>query len=173
MAGLPPRPSGCATRTIANTWLGSRAWSAVGRRPTLIISVSPSRGRWDARSATSSPFRYYEVHHRELHRHGDEASWWQSIKLDPLPIARRLWQRERLSGLTHINGDTHPQISTAAATEPHVGNATQKTRPAKVRTIHDVVSANRGQSSKRAPQHRSDHRGGQAKIAAKCRSGMD
>ena len=62
------------------------------------------------------------VHHRELHRHGDEASWWQSIKLDPLPIARRLWQRERLSGLTHINGDTHPQISTAAATEPHVGS---------------------------------------------------
>jgi hypothetical protein len=35
------------------------------------------------------------AHHRELHRHGDEASWWQSIKLDPLPIARRLWQRDR------------------------------------------------------------------------------
>jgi hypothetical protein len=34
------------------------------------------------------------AHHRELHRHGDEASWWQSISLDPLPIARRLWQRE-------------------------------------------------------------------------------
>ena len=42
---------------------------------------------------------------------------------DPLPIARRLWQRERLSGLIHINGDTHPQISTAAvATEPNVGS---------------------------------------------------
>ena len=27
------------------------------------------------------------VHHRELHRHGDEAAWWQRIKIDPLPIA--------------------------------------------------------------------------------------
>jgi hypothetical protein len=35
------------------------------------------------------------AHHRELHRHGDEASWWQSISLDPLPIARRLWRREQ------------------------------------------------------------------------------
>jgi hypothetical protein len=33
------------------------------------------------------------VHHRELHRHGDEAGWWLNIKIDPLPIAHRLWQR--------------------------------------------------------------------------------
>jgi hypothetical protein len=32
------------------------------------------------------------VHHRELHRHGDEAAWWKSINIDPLPIALRLWQ---------------------------------------------------------------------------------
>ena len=36
------------------------------------------------------------VHHRELHRHGAEAAWWQSMKIDPLPIAHRLWQRSRL-----------------------------------------------------------------------------
>jgi hypothetical protein len=35
------------------------------------------------------------AHHRELHRHGDEASWWKAIKLDPLPIALRLWQHAR------------------------------------------------------------------------------
>ncbi len=63
------------------------------------------------------------AHHRELHRHGDEAAWWQSIKLDPLPIARRLWQRERLSGPVLIDGDTHPHFSTAAiAAAPHVGS---------------------------------------------------
>jgi len=27
------------------------------------------------------------VHHRELHRTGDEAIWWKSIDIDPLPIA--------------------------------------------------------------------------------------
>jgi hypothetical protein len=38
------------------------------------------------------------VHHRELHRHGDETAWWQTTKIDPLPIARRLWQHARPSG---------------------------------------------------------------------------
>jgi hypothetical protein len=38
------------------------------------------------------------VHHRELHRHGNEASWWQGIKIDPLPVARRLWQHARPNG---------------------------------------------------------------------------
>ena len=27
------------------------------------------------------------LHHRELHRYGDEASWWASTSIDPLPIA--------------------------------------------------------------------------------------
>ncbi|HEX3939469.1 MAG TPA: ERF family protein, partial [Xanthobacteraceae bacterium] len=30
-------------------------------------------------------------HHRELHRHGDEAAWWSRQAIDPLPDARELW----------------------------------------------------------------------------------
>ena len=37
------------------------------------------------------------VHHRELHRKGDEAAWWQAIKIDPMPLALRLWQHTQLS----------------------------------------------------------------------------
>jgi hypothetical protein len=33
------------------------------------------------------------VHHRELHRYGDEASWWAGVNLDPVPIALALWRR--------------------------------------------------------------------------------
>jgi hypothetical protein len=36
-------------------------------------------------------------HHRELHRHGDEAVWWQKLGLDPASNARALWL------------ETHPQ----------------------------------------------------------------
>ena len=36
------------------------------------------------------------LHHRELHRYGDEASWWAGISIDPLPIALELWRRSRL-----------------------------------------------------------------------------
>jgi hypothetical protein len=35
------------------------------------------------------------LHHRELHRYGDEASWWAGISIDPVPIALQLWRRSR------------------------------------------------------------------------------
>jgi hypothetical protein len=37
-------------------------------------------------------------HHRALHRHGDEMTWWDSNKVDPVEVARELWQRTRLDG---------------------------------------------------------------------------
>jgi len=30
-------------------------------------------------------------HHREVHRHGDEAGWWENLGLDPTGAARALW----------------------------------------------------------------------------------
>src|SRR5262249_37558998 len=45
------------------------------------------------------------VHHRELHRSGDEAAWWRRLNIDPLPIALRLWQQtrsdEELTSIAH------------------------------------------------------------------------
>jgi hypothetical protein len=37
------------------------------------------------------------LHHRELHRYGDEASWWAGVGIDPLPIALELWKLSRSS----------------------------------------------------------------------------
>jgi hypothetical protein len=54
------------------------------------------------------------VHHRELHRHGDEAAWWRKIKLDPLPIARRLWQHTRLNETAVALGEGAAPKSAAA-----------------------------------------------------------
>ena len=34
-------------------------------------------------------------HHRELHRRGDEAAWWEKIGIDPFPAARALWLQTR------------------------------------------------------------------------------
>jgi hypothetical protein len=33
------------------------------------------------------------LHHRELHRSGDEAAWWNKLNIDPVPVALRLWQQ--------------------------------------------------------------------------------
>ena len=38
------------------------------------------------------------LHHRELHRRGNERVWWQTRGIDPLAIAARLW------ALTHAEG---------------------------------------------------------------------
>jgi hypothetical protein len=37
------------------------------------------------------------LHHRELHRYGDEASWWAGVDVDPMPIALDLWKLSRSS----------------------------------------------------------------------------
>jgi hypothetical protein len=38
------------------------------------------------------------THHRVLHRHGDEAAWWETNRVDPVAVAGELWQRTRLDG---------------------------------------------------------------------------
>ena len=32
------------------------------------------------------------VHHQELHRHGNERTWWANMQIEPLSIARDLWE---------------------------------------------------------------------------------
>jgi hypothetical protein len=38
------------------------------------------------------------VHHRDLHRHGDEAAWWGKLPIDPVPLALKLWRHTRING---------------------------------------------------------------------------
>jgi len=35
------------------------------------------------------------LHHRELHRSRNELLWWKTARIDPLPIARELWEATR------------------------------------------------------------------------------
>jgi hypothetical protein len=37
------------------------------------------------------------VHHRDLHRYGDEASWWAGAGVDPLSVALELWKLSKSS----------------------------------------------------------------------------
>jgi Rad52/22 family double-strand break repair protein len=39
------------------------------------------------------------IHHSENHATGDERHWWQKHGLDPLSVARRLWQESHFGGL--------------------------------------------------------------------------
>ena len=65
------------------------------------------------------------VHHRDLHRSGNEAAWWRKFNIDPLPVALRLWQHTRsdreIAPMTQAvktpDASTHDQARPDAGTE--------------------------------------------------------
>ena len=60
------------------------------------------------------------VHHREIHRRGDEAAWWAEFSIDPMPIALQLWQQTRgVSGPP----DQKPQRSADETDKPTMATA--------------------------------------------------
>ena len=44
------------------------------------------------------------LHHRELHRRGNERAWWQSQGIEPLTVAATLW------GTTHAGVSAEAEI---------------------------------------------------------------
>ena len=88
-----------------------------GRRPAdaqhLRFAQHPALGRKVSDEFTVPLCR---GHHRELHRCGDEAEWWKSAGVDPLPTAEKLWAQ------------THP-LRTAA--QPPSADEATRSQPAR------------------------------------------
>jgi hypothetical protein len=67
------------------------------------------------------------LHHRELHRHGNERAWWQSQGIDPLPLRqafgagrmrlRRLQSRVIRSARRDNGWHFETRVSAAAGTQ--------------------------------------------------------
>src|SRR5664279_2646881 len=64
------------------------------------------------------------AHHRELHRHGDEAAWWQRTNIDPLPIALRLWHARPNGTAVAVTRDTERESEIATNGGGHGSIAT-------------------------------------------------
>ena len=73
-------------------YVAQQACLVCGRAPCdphhLRFTQSPALGRKVSDEFTVSLCR---GHHRELHRHGDEAAWWGERGIDPTIAARALW----------------------------------------------------------------------------------
>ena len=83
----------------------------VARQPCLICGRSPSdphhlrfaQSRALGRKASDEfTVPLCRGHHREVHRCGDESTWWKKSGIDPLPASRILWLK------------THPQRARAS-----------------------------------------------------------
>ena len=67
-----------------------------GRRPSEAHHIRFAQPRALGRKVSDEyTVPVCRLHHRELHRYGDEASWWAATDIDPLPIALDLWRRSR------------------------------------------------------------------------------
>jgi hypothetical protein len=56
------------------------------------------------------------LHHRELHRYGDEASWWAAVGIEPLPTALELWKRSQLGPTVEVFRNSQPRSVSSRAT---------------------------------------------------------
>ena len=52
------------------------------------------------------------LHHRALHDHGNEESWWKQHRIDPMSEAERLWQETR--GPQRANGPQESRVNPQA-----------------------------------------------------------
>jgi hypothetical protein len=68
------------------------------------------------------------VHHRELHRQGDERAWWNYANIDPMPIALRFWQHTRGVPLAASSNQKAQEPETKAPIEAQ-HNHSSKTHP--------------------------------------------
>ena len=66
---------------------------------------------------TQDPEKTAAHHDRELHRYGDEASWWAAVNIDPFPVALKLWRRSR-SFESKQNSPLNPGEARVGATIP-------------------------------------------------------
>ncbi len=74
----------------------------VATQPCLICARTPSdahhlkfaeRAAMGRKVSDKFTVPVCRMHHRELHRRGDEQNWWDGQGIDPLPIAVDLWRR--------------------------------------------------------------------------------
>jgi hypothetical protein len=66
------------------------------------------------------------IHHREVHRDGNETAWWDRLAIDPLRVAAGLWAQTRLG--QPASGPTATPDSTSVSRLPN-GTRSRKMKP--------------------------------------------
>jgi len=108
----------------------------VGAQPCLLCSATPSDAHHirfaQPRAMSRKVGDDFTVplcrkHHRDLHDSGNEAAWWHDMGIEPLEIARQLWEegeqhRRVFAGLDL--SDDKPKIRTVPDTPQASGTKT-------------------------------------------------
>ena len=121
----------CGRRPSDPHHLRFAQWRALGRKVSDEFTVPLCR-----------------THHREIHRCGDEESWWRNIGIDPLAAARTHWlethplsRRYNYERAAPTRGPMRADPFTATARR-HINHEPKQPRK---QPVHDFAPANRGQ----------------------------
>ena len=69
------------------------------------------------------------IHHRDVHRTGDEKGWWKQAGIDPMTIAHKLWRQTRGANIRN------EAKSTTAEATPETATGQGATRPSRGRDV--------------------------------------
>src|SRR4051794_34593418 len=74
-------------------FVAQQACLVYGRKPTDPHHIRYVQPRALGRKASDEfAVPLCRVHHREVHRAGNERAWWKQTSIDPLKVARKLWK---------------------------------------------------------------------------------
>jgi hypothetical protein len=96
----PPRRAAVKTIRLRDKehckYVATQACLICGRTPSEAHHIRFAQPRALGRKVSDEyTVRVCRLHHRELHRYGDEASWWAGVGVDPLSVALELWKLSR------------------------------------------------------------------------------
>ena len=96
----PPRRAAAKTIRLRDKehckYVATQACLICGRTPSEAHHIRFAQPRALGRKVSDEyTVPVCRLHHRELHRYGDEASWWAGVGVDPLPVALELWKLSR------------------------------------------------------------------------------
>jgi hypothetical protein len=110
---VPDQPAGRSRRLVAKSirlrdkehckYVATQACLICGRTPSEAHHIRFAQPRALGRKVSDEyTVPVCRIHHRELHRYGDEASWWAGVGVDPLSIALELWRRSRSAEIKEV-----------------------------------------------------------------------
>jgi ERF superfamily len=81
---------------IHRQYVASQPCLVCGRVPSDAHHIRFAQPRAMSRKASDEfTVPLCRVHHREIHRRGNEETWWEEVKINPLEVAQRLWRETR------------------------------------------------------------------------------
>ena len=112
-------------------------------------------------------------HHREVHRSGDEASWWSKGGIDPIDSARTLWTETHplrpVAEGPNLDQATTSRAPTSDSTSvPGLRTRNRKWSQLLPLALNDFLQADRGQPSQCLQRHWPHYGRRQAAVALQC-----